>query len=64
MTEGEMRQLIRDYLASRNMRACEWAKELDVSPQYLSMVMRGHKRPNDKICEAICVRKVVRYEIV
>lgn len=38
------------------------AKALEVTPQYLSDVKYGHRKPSDKILSALGLKKVVHYE--
>lgn len=54
---GILRLAIRDS----GMNQKEWARAAGFSPSYVSAVLKGKRKPSDKMCSRIGLRKVTSY---
>jgi transcriptional regulator with XRE-family HTH domain len=49
MEEIEVRELLLGKITESGMNQSEVAKKLDISPQYLNDVLRGNRKPSERI---------------
>jgi DNA-binding transcriptional regulator YdaS (Cro superfamily) len=63
MTPDEVRALLRKACAKAGSQKA-WADAVNLSPQYVSDVLKGRLQPADNIAAALGLRRVVGYERV
>jgi len=59
ITESAIRKLLVEYCASRKQG--DIAKELGISQQYLSLMLRGARRVSKKVALTLGYRKITQY---
>jgi DNA-binding XRE family transcriptional regulator len=59
--ENFARGMLRIAIRDSGMTQRDWAKAVGVSPQFVTMVLKGKKKPSDKLCAAIGLRKITCY---
>jgi transcriptional regulator with XRE-family HTH domain len=62
MTSEQVRNLMRARIKKVGL-AQDWAREIGVSPQYVSDVLRGHREPGQKILDALGLVVVTDYRL-
>ncbi len=59
LTEDELVAKLREVTSGNRLR--EWARLHEVSPAYVSRVIRGEVRPGEKIATALGFERVIGY---
>lgn len=62
MTEAQVRREIADMVGRQQVPASAVARQLGVSPSYLSDVLSGRRAPGPKILETLGLEKITKHE--
>ncbi len=65
MSEAEVIKCLRGLIDERHGGdQASWARENDLSAQYVNDVLRGRRSPGPRMLDALNLRRVVLYEIL